>query len=237
MSDEVLAGRHLVHSYGAGARRIDVLRDVSLAVHGGEFAALVGRSGSGKTTLLQILGLLAAPAGGDVIIDGAPVRGATNSALARLRRDTLGFVFQAGNLLPQHDAVDNVLMPWNDSRAAGRARAMELLERFGIAERAHHRPDQLSGGEQQRVALARALVNEPRVVLADEPTGSLDLENERTLLRLLRELADEGTAVLVITHSNSVAAATDTTWRLVDGWLSLSSVDSAEESAGSELQG
>lgn len=218
MSDEVLAGRHIEQSYGVGARRIEVLRDVSLAVHAGEFAALVGRSGSGKTTLLQILGLLATPTAGEVLIDGTSVRGESARRLARLRRDTLGFVFQAGNLLPQHDALSNVMLP-SAQPGGSRARAMELLERFGMADRAHHRPDQLSGGEQQRVALARALVNRPRIVLADEPTGSLDVDNERALLGLLRALADDGTAVLVITHNPAVAAATDITWSLADGRL------------------
>lgn len=233
MSDEVLAGRDISHSYGAGTSRTEVLRDVSLAVHAGEFAALVGRSGSGKTTLLQILGLLAAPSAGEVLIDGTSVAGASGKTLARLRRDTLGFVFQAGNLLPQHDAVSNVMLPWAGQSSEGRRRAMELLERFGVADRAHHRPDQLSGGEQQRVALARALVNRPPIILADEPTGSLDADNERLLLRLLRELTDDGTAVLVITHSPTVAAATDTSWSLVG---SLSSACS-EPAGGTIVRG
>lgn len=229
MTDVVIAARHVDHHFGTGPRRIDVLRDVSVEVRAGQFAALVGRSGSGKTTLLQILGLLATPAAGEVVIGGRAVTGLSSRSLAALRREMLGFVFQAGNLLPQHDALTNVLLPWAGATGPGRERALELLEQFGIADRARHRPDQLSGGEQQRVALARALVNRPRVVLADEPTGSLDADNERSLLGLLRAMADADTAVLVITHSPTVAAAADTTWSLVDGRVQH---DAAEPGAG-----
>ncbi|GGU32770.1 ABC transporter ATP-binding protein [Streptomyces lavendofoliae] len=210
-------------SYTLRGRRVDVLRGVDLAVRGGEVTALVGHSGSGKTTLLHILGLLTPPDGGRVFIggaDGAPAvdtTGLPDGALADLRRSRLGFVFQSYNLLPQHTALRNVVLPSLGRRHESEARARALLARVGLAERADHLPGELSGGEQQRVALARALVNDPPVVLADEPTGNLDTESEEMLLGLFRELADEGRAVLLVTHNPAVSAAADVVHRLDKG--------------------
>ncbi|WP_330310175.1 MULTISPECIES: ABC transporter ATP-binding protein [unclassified Streptomyces] len=210
-------------SYTLRGRRVDVLRGVDLTVRGGEVTALVGHSGSGKTTLLHILGLLTPPDSGRVFvadIDGAdPVdtAGLPDGALADLRRSRLGFVFQSYNLLPQHSALRNVVLPFTGRRAEGEARARTLLARVGLAERADHLPSELSGGEQQRVALARALINDPPAVLADEPTGNLDTESEDVLLGLFRELADEGRAVLLVTHNPSVSEFADVVHRLEKG--------------------
>ncbi|WP_234440389.1 ABC transporter ATP-binding protein [Streptomyces rimosus] len=212
-------------SYTLRGRRVDVLRDVSLSVRGGEVTALVGHSGSGKTTLLHILGLLAPPDSGRVCIEGAggtgpaDTSGLPDGALADLRRRRLGFVFQSYNLLPQHSALRNVALPFLGSRGAGEARARDLLARVGLAERADHLPGELSGGEQQRVALARALVNDPPVVLADEPTGNLDTDSEDVLLKLFRELADEGRAVLLVTHNPTVSESADVVHRMEKGTL------------------
>ncbi|MEU8652748.1 ABC transporter ATP-binding protein [Streptomyces sp. NPDC048737] len=210
-------------SYALRGRRVDVLRGVDLAVRGGEITALVGHSGSGKTTLLHILGLLTPPDGGRVVVGGAegPVdtSGLGDDALADLRRRRLGFVFQSYNLLPQHSALRNVLLPYAGRRGDAEERARTLLARVGLAERAGHLPGELSGGEQQRVALARALVNDPPAVLADEPTGNLDTDSEELLLGLFRELADEGRAVLLVTHNPSVSGFADVVHRLDRGTL------------------
>ncbi|MFH8750597.1 ABC transporter ATP-binding protein [Streptomyces rimosus] len=212
-------------SYTLRGRRVDVLRDAGLSVRGGEVTALVGHSGSGKTTLLHILGLLTPPDSGRVFIEAAdgtgPVdtSGLPDAALADLRRTRLGFVFQSYNLLPQHSALRNVVLPYVGSRGEGEARARELLARVGLAERADHLPGELSGGEQQRVALARALINDPPVVLADEPTGNLDTDSEDVLLTLFRELADEGRAVLLVTHNPTVSRSADVVHRMEQGTL------------------
>ncbi|WP_277327865.1 ABC transporter ATP-binding protein [Streptomyces sp. JH14] len=220
-------------SYTLRGRRVDALRGVDLAVRGGEVTALVGHSGSGKTTLLHILGLLTPPDSGRVFVAGGggtgtdaarsvgsgPVdtAGLSDGALADLRRSRLGFVFQSYNLLPQHSALRNVVLPFLGRRSEGEARARALLARVGLAERADHLPGELSGGEQQRVALARALINDPPVVLADEPTGNLDTESEDALLGLFRELADEGRAVLLVTHNPAVSEFADVVHRLEKG--------------------
>jgi putative ABC transport system ATP-binding protein len=206
-------------SYPLRGRRVDVLQGVDLAVRGGEVTALVGHSGSGKTTLLHVLGLLTPPDSGRVWVEDTDTTGLGDGALADLRRGRLGFVFQSYNLLPQHNALRNVLLPYVGRRAEGESRARTLLERVGLAERADHLPSELSGGEQQRVALARALVNDPPVVLADEPTGNLDTDSEEVLLALFRELADEGRAVLLVTHNPTVSDAADTVHRLEKGVL------------------
>ncbi|MEV0963718.1 ABC transporter ATP-binding protein [Streptomyces sp. NPDC049910] len=215
-------------SYALRGRRVDVLREVDLCVRGGEVTALVGHSGSGKTTLLHILGLLTPPDNGRVLVGGTEgtrpmdTSGLSDGALADLRRNRLGFVFQSYNLLPQHSALRNVVLPFLGGRGEGEERARTLLARVGLAERADHLPSELSGGEQQRVALARALVNDPPVVLADEPTGNLDAESEDLLLGLFRDLADEGRAVLLVTHNPTVTAFADVVHRLEKGALSSS---------------
>ncbi|OKI10311.1 hypothetical protein A6A06_04015 [Streptomyces sp. CB02923] len=222
-------------SYTLRGRRVDVLRGVSLDVPGGQITALVGHSGSGKTTLLHILGLLTPPDSGRVLVEGAdgtgPVdtSGLSDGALADLRRRRLGFVFQSYNLLPQHSALRNVVLPFLGSRGEGETRARELLARVGLAERADHLPGELSGGEQQRVALARALINDPPVVLADEPTGNLDTGSETVLLGLFRELADEGRAVLLVTHNPTVTEFADVVHRLEEGTFTPTDTRDAQD--------
>ncbi|MBK3563090.1 ABC transporter ATP-binding protein [Streptomyces sp. MBT62] len=201
-------------SYTLRGRRVDVLQGVDLAVAPGCVTALVGHSGSGKSTLLHILGLLTKPDTGRVELEGHDTHGLSDNALADLRRRRLGFVFQSYNLLPQHSALRNVLLPFTGRRREAEARARGLLERVGLGDRCEHRPGELSGGEQQRVALARALVNDPPLLLADEPTGNLDTGSEAVLLGLFRELADDGRGVLVVTHDQTVADAADVVHRL-----------------------
>jgi ABC-type lipoprotein export system ATPase subunit len=185
----------------------------------GQLTALVGRSGSGKSSLLNVLGALAPPDSGSVQINGVDLVGLSSAAAARLRGEQIGFVFQAFNLLPQLTAAQNVAMPYRRGVHAGATAAKELLGRLGLAERTGHRPGELSAGEQQRVALARALINDPALILADEPTGNLDGETEQQLLGLFCEIAAEGRTVLIVTHNNGVAGAADRVLRMHAGQL------------------
>ncbi|WP_328318373.1 ABC transporter ATP-binding protein [Streptomyces sp. NBC_00388] len=203
-----LRAERVVKSYTLRDQRVDVLRGVDFVAESGRVTALMGRSGSGKSTLMHILGLLTPPDSGRVLVGGTDTAGLGDVARADLRRNRLGFVFQAYNLLPQHSALRNVVLPAS-SRDGAAERGRVLLERVGLAARAGHRPGELSGGEQQRVALARALVNDPPVILADEPTGNLDEDSEALMLRLFRELADEGKAVVIVTHNRAVAGTAD----------------------------
>jgi len=220
----VLAARGLVRKLGAGAAAREVLRGVDMTIGTGEFVALVGPSGSGKSTLLYLLGGLDRPDSGSVEIDGEDLAGVGDDALARLRNRLIGFVYQFHFLLPEFSALENVLMPlW--ARGAGRSReekawGTELLGRVGIAEKAGKLPRELSGGEQQRVAVARALVNRPRLLLADEPTGNLDSANATAVYELFRELNRSlSQTILVVTHDTEWAARSDRVLRLLDGRL------------------
>jgi lipoprotein-releasing system ATP-binding protein len=220
----VLKARGLVRRLGQGAAAREVLRGIDLEIDEGEFAALVGPSGSGKSTLLYLLGGLDHPDAGSVEIDGENLARVDDDALARLRNRLLGFVYQFHFLLPEFSALENVLMPlW--ARGGGRSRAdrawgTELLERVSLAEAADKLPRALSGGEQQRVAVARALVNRPRLLLADEPTGNLDSANARAVYELFRELnRGMGQTILVVTHDPEWAARSDRVLRLLDGLL------------------
>lgn len=197
------------HHWKAG-RRIDVLQDLHLTLGAGDRAAIVGPSGSGKSTLLHQLGLLDRASSGVVRFDGAPVDGLTDTARARMRSRTIGFVFQAHNLLPEHTARMNVMMPVllaGGTPGAAAVRADTLLGAVGLGDRTHHRPGELSGGEQQRVALARALVMGPGLVLADEPTGNLDPQTASGVFDLLLQLNQQlGSTLVVVTHSESLAS-------------------------------
>src|SRR5687768_3279651 len=208
----ILQARGLTKVYRRGASEVRAVDGIDLDVEAGEFMAIMGRSGSGKTTLLDLLGCLLRPTGGHLAIDGRNVIGASDGDLATIRRERIGFVFQEFNLIPTLTAVENVLLPlrYGPRRRDGRARAAELLELVGLTGRASHRPTELSGGEQQRVAIARALVNEPAVILADEPTGELDSTTSERLVATLRGLnRDRGVTTIVVTHDAGVAGATD----------------------------
>jgi putative ABC transport system ATP-binding protein len=199
---------------------ISPLEGVDLDVEAGEFVAVMGASGSGKSTLLHILGALDRPDAGEVFVEGRPILGLSDEELALLRRRRLGFVLQFFNLLPTLDATENAAFPLMlDGIKDARERALAGLEEVGLGARASHRPAQLSGGEQQRVALARALVTRPAAVLADEPTGNLDAATGAGILTLLRETADRGQTIVMVTHDASAARAADRVVTLHEGRL------------------
>jgi putative ABC transport system ATP-binding protein len=201
--------------------KVPALRDVTLRLGDGELVALVGPSGCGKTTLLSILGLLTAPTSGSYRLDGQEVGEFSRREMARYRATSIGFIFQAYNLLPREPAWRNVMFPLTfraETRATRRQRAMEALEAVGLAHRAHHHPAQMSGGEQQRVAVARALVNRPRFLLADEPTGNLDSKTGSDVLDLIIDLARRsGTSVVMATHDPRVASRAGRVVEMSDG--------------------
>lgn len=217
----MVAIRSLVRTYGSGRSAVRALRGTSFDVAPGELAALEGRSGSGKTTLLNIVGGLDRPDSGTVEIAGTEVTRLSRDELARLRRETLAFVFQSYALIPILTAAENVAVPMRltgTDPAVRDERAMLLLRMVGLGEHAHQRAYELSGGQQQRVAIARALANRPRLLIADEPTGQLDSRNATQIMRLLRALSDsEGVTVLVATHDLAVLAIADRQLRISDG--------------------
>ncbi len=217
----MVAVRSLVRTYGSGRSAVRALRGTSFDVAPGELAALEGRSGSGKTTLLNIVGGLDRPDSGTVEIAGTEVTRLSRDELARLRRETLAFVFQSYALIPILTAAENVAVPMRltgTDPAVRDERAMLLLRMVGLGEHAHQRAYELSGGQQQRVAIARALANRPRLLIADEPTGQLDSRNATQIMRLLRALSDsEGVTVLVATHDLAVLAIADRQLRISDG--------------------
>jgi ABC-type lipoprotein export system ATPase subunit len=206
--------------YRQGGDIVKALDGVTLEFDAGEFVSIVGRSGSGKTTLLDIAGLLLRPSGGRVVIGGEDAGRLSDSRRAELRGRRIGFVFQEYNLLPSLNLVENVMLPRRYSRGAGdpRTRALELLESVGLGDRARHRPGELSGGQQQRGAIARALVNDPDVVLLDEPTGAVDSDTAAELIALLQQLNRErGVTVILVTHDAELASRTPRQVGLKDG--------------------
>lgn len=211
--------RDISKSYG----NLQVLSDINLDIMKSEIVSIVGLSGAGKTTLLQIIGTLERPDSGKVLYDGEDVMSLKDARLAKFRNRNIGFVFQFHQLLPEFTVVENVAMPaliGGSSRAAAFSKAKELIEYLGLADRADHKPAQLSGGERQRAAVARALVNSPRVVLADEPSGSLDSHNRRELHKLFFDLRrDMGHTFVIVTHDESLAADTDRIIHMRDGHI------------------
>jgi putative ABC transport system ATP-binding protein len=216
----VIEARDLTKVYGRGENRVEALAGMSLNVEPGEWIAIVGSSGSGKSTLMNLIGLLDRPTSGAYTLDGRDVSRLRGSELARTRRDLIGFVFQSYNLLPRESALKNVELPMvyaGVGRKERRKRALEVLERVGLADRVHHRPTELSGGQNQRVAIARALVNNPALLLADEPTGNLDSVSGTEILDLFGELNASGVTVVVVTHDAEVAARAESMVELRDG--------------------
>jgi putative ABC transport system ATP-binding protein len=217
----ILEARHITKTYHLDHRTITVLEDVSLTVEQGEFIVIKGSSGSGKTTLLTLLSGLDHPTAGQLFIDGREITHATEEELAPLRNRDIGFVFQAFHLVPSMTARENIMLPaeLKGDRDAGR-RADALLQRVGLSDRAKNLPSQLSGGEKQRVALCRALINRPKLIFADEPTGNLDTENGAIVFDQLIDLKNEhGATLVLVTHNPEIAAAAQRVLTLRDGHL------------------
>jgi putative ABC transport system ATP-binding protein len=210
MAKDLIEVRNIQKDYVTGAGVFPALRGVSLSIAYGEFAAIMGASGSGKSTFMNVLGCLDRPTQGDYHLEGRPVSRMGSDELAAVRNQLIGFVFQGFNLLPKLDAVDNVSLPMIYGAVGSmerKRRAQELLEKVGLGDKWHYKPNQLSGGQQQRVAIARALVNRPRLILADEPTGNLDTQTSAEVMSLFTELnRDAGITVVLVTHETDIAA-------------------------------
>jgi ABC-type lipoprotein export system ATPase subunit len=223
MSELLISTRGVTKAYQMGRRRVTVLRELNFDVAPGEFVALRGASGAGKSTLLHLLGGLDSPDQGEIRFAGQNLASLSRNDLAHVRNSKIGFVFQAYHLLPELDALENVCLPARIARVpahAAEARGRELLARVGLEQRLEHRPAELSGGERQRVAIARALINQPDLVLADEPTGNLDSHTGGEIIDLLCSLRDENRVTLVIaTHDSTVAARAPKVVHLVDGQI------------------
>ena len=221
MADPVVAGQDLTKRYGEGDAAVDALRGVSLEIQPGSFTAIMGPSGSGKSTLMHVLAGLDRPTAGTVTIGGTEIGKLDDGDLTRLRRDKIGFVFQAFNLVPVLTAEENIRLPLTlAGRNDGDGRVEQLLDAVALADRRTHRPAELSGGQQQRVAVARALASEPAVIFADEPTGNLDSTTSAEILALLRRAVDEfGQAVVMVTHDATAASVSDRVIFLDDGHI------------------
>ncbi len=203
-----------------GRERVHALAGVELAVAEGNFCTIMGPSGSGKSTILYLLGGLDRPTSGEIVVNGQPIQQMDENALAHYRQKMVGFVFQSFNLIPSLTALENVAFPMRFARVPRRQRlikAYELLARVGLADRIHHKPTELSGGQQQRVAVARALVNDPKLILADEPTGNLDTSSGNSIMELLAELHRSGRTVVVVTHDPRMTHHATQTVYMLDG--------------------
>ena len=224
MSDEaIIRIEGLGKSYQTAAGPVPALEDISLAIHAGEFVAVMGPSGSGKSTFMNLLGCLDKPSSGSYFLDGSDVRKLDNDQLARLRNSVIGFVFQGFNLLQRANLLDNVALPLvyaGVGKAERLRRAQEMLDKVGLGKYGASRPNQISGGQQQRVAIARALINRPRLILADEPTGNLDTRTSQEIMNLFTQLNhEEGITVVLVTHEADIATYAKRLIRFIDGHL------------------
>ncbi|MCL6641732.1 MAG: ABC transporter ATP-binding protein [Candidatus Bipolaricaulota bacterium] len=217
----IVSAQNVTKVYPMGKVHVVALDDVSFSMNEGEFVAIMGPSGSGKSTLMNLIGCLDKPSSGTIAINSTDIARLNDRQLARLRGSQIGFVFQTFNLIPRIDALANVMLPMTFvgklSPKERRTRAQQLLEIVGLGQRLHHLPSELSGGERQRVAIARALANDPKILLADEPTGNLDTKTGKTILELFVELNKSGRTVVVVTHDATVASHARRIIKLLDG--------------------
>ena len=229
-----IVARSVSKTYRRGRQLITALQNVAFEVSQGELVLLIGPSGSGKTTLLNLIAALDRPDSGEILIDGLDVTGLSRSAAAGYRDERVGMIFQSYNLLPQLTALENILLPMIPRRRPNRRRALELLETVGLGDRGRHRPSELSGGEQQRVAIARALINDPSLILADEPIGNLDDENARKIIALLSDACRQrGKTVFLVTHDREMVDPADRVFEVRTG--SLTSIERKAPLLASQL--
>jgi putative ABC transport system ATP-binding protein len=222
MNNRLIELKNIGKTYATEKVTFEALKNINLTIDQGEYISILGPSGSGKSTLMQIIGCLSTPTVGDYFLDSQLVSRLSRNALAKVRNEKIGFVFQQFNLLPQTDLIDNVALPLfyrGMSITTRRQKAMEILDRLGLSTHLKHRPNELSGGQQQRVAIARALVTDPDVILADEPTGNLDSKSGSDVIQLFEEFSTEGKTIIIITHDQEIAKRTKRIINIQDGMI------------------
>ena len=218
----ILTLTDICKDYAQGKEPVHALKNINMTVEQGDYIAIMGPSGSGKTTLMNIIGCLDVPTSGQYVLDGKDLKDLSDDALADIRNQRIGFVFQSFHLLPKMDALDNVALPLLYAGVPlkeRRERAAEALKAVGLEDRIHFFPNQMSGGQCQRVAIARAMVSKPAMLLADEPTGALDTKSGNQIMEIFRQLSDEGMTIIMITHEPSIAQCANRTYRILDGEL------------------
>ncbi|MDN3585350.1 ABC transporter ATP-binding protein [Pedobacter aquatilis] len=239
MSQPLITIKEIGRKYVIGSEVIHALKSVSLDINKGEFVALMGPSGSGKSTLMNILGCLDTPSSGSYILNGTDVSHMTDDALAEVRNQEIGFVFQTFNLLPRSTSLDNVALPLiyaGSSKKDREARAAKALENVGLGNRMDHKPNELSGGQRQRVAVARALINDPSIILADEPTGNLDTKTSIEIMGLLEEIHSKGNTIILVTHEEDIAQHAHRIVRMRDGLIENDYVNTDVKNVSPRLQ-
>ncbi|MBO6114581.1 MAG: ABC transporter ATP-binding protein [Lachnospiraceae bacterium] len=220
--------KNIYKNYTQGNMEVPILKNINFSVEEGEYVAIMGPSGSGKSTLMNIIGCIDKPTAGTYLLDGQEINNLKDKDLSYVRNKEIGFVFQTFNLMPRQSALDNVGLPLQYAKVPKRERkklCLEALEMVGLSERVNFRPTQLSGGQKQRVAIARAMVNRPKILLADEPTGALDSKSGIQVMKLFRELHERGTTIIMITHSDEIASYADRMVKIIDGELVVGDED------------